>query len=1798
MTNGDVRTKGVVFVVILAVALHVVCPSACAQSDSVVVFNEIMYHPSGDEARLEWVELFNQMSVDVDLTGWSIRGGIDYGFPPGTIMPAGGYLVIAISPADLAAATGYSEALGPFEGRLSNGGEDLRLLNNNQRLMSRIEYDDAWPWPVACDGSGASLARYDRFSADESAAGWRASLQPGGTPGTVNFPDVQEGPVVDELIKEGAAIRVMIPTDDAAGTAWTGGVSFDDSQWLRGPGGAGYDTEAAGEQAPLVARYYPFDGDALDASGNGIHATLAGPVYAAETFSGGNGQSLRFDGVNDVVDVQDTQNPQSYTLSAWVKVDGVRASSIIVRTSPAGPMTHWSHQVRINASGCFEHYLWDGSQRIVTSPAVVQAGRWYHVAAVATQNGSMHLYVDGGEQGSAVSLGVPWEGGDRWQFGGSSGHTPNFFKGLIDDVAMWHEALSENSIARLADGVSPQALTGYEAFIGLDVGDQMLGRNASMYVRIPFHAAGPMAYDKLTLGVRADDGFVAYLNGMEIARRNAPEPLAWNSAATQERPDWEAVRIEDIDVTSSLDSLRAGENILAIHALNRSASDVDLLIAARLQARKVVADVNGVPVAFHEVAPAGATPFWVELYNYGSQAVDLTGFVICSSGGSQCELSAVVLEPGDYHVADTLGGAIAEGDKLFLYGPGRRPVVDAVTVTAKLQGRTAADPVGRTWFPDSPTPGSANSIPRHDEIVINEIMYHHRPEYATPGTGPAYATTALVPLDATWTYCTDRNPSGDWVTNAYDDSDWPSGQGALGYETASLPEPIRTALKPDDRITRYFRTTFSFDGVPSADAQLHLLALIDDGAVFYLNGVEVHRLNMPSGPISTSTPAAVTVGDATFAVPVTLPVERLVRGKNLLAVEVHQASAHSSDLVMGLELTIQELASQGTAGTPFEEDPEEWIELYNRSPGAVDLSGWRLDEAIKYEFKPHTVVASHAYLVVAKDAAALKQKYPGIRICGDYSGKLANGHEQIVLLDSRGNPADEVHYYDGAPWPQFADGGGSSLELRNPWADNARAEAWKASKEDYRAQWHHYSYTAVARKPVYEPAIYFHEFVMGLLDEGQVLLDNISVVENPYTNPVELIQNGTFEADEIDTLPAKWRIQGTHDRSRVVQDPNDAQNKVLYLVADGPADYLCNHAETTLAGGRTVADGREYRISYDAKWVMGSPQLRTELYYNNVPKTTIVDMPAFSGTPGGQNSTYESNVGPTYSDLAQRPIVPSSQESVSISVRANDPNGVASLTLWFAVDGTMTWTAVPMTKGAGDIYSATIPGHANGTVVQFYVEGRDEKGALSWYPAAGADSRALFLVDDSAPRRNTTDKRQEMRLIMTSADTNFLYLDTNLLSNNRLGATLVYDGREAFYDVGVRLRGSMYSRTSPGGLGYNIRFPRDHLFRGVHESVTTRARAKKEILAKHLIHQAGGVPAMYDDLIYLKGPGGTGMAMLSMARYGDVFLASQYESGEDGTIFKLEGIRVMLTTRSGAPEDLKIYMPVDFVWSFDITDLGDDKELYRWPLKINRSRAKDDYSHLIEMAKVFALTGPELEKRVPEVIDVDEWMRHFALMTLCGIGDIYSFGAPHNLNLYARPSDGEIEAMPWDWDFTFERPSTSALSGDQNIGKIIALPAYTRLFYAHLYDLIQTVYNREYMSYWIDHYGQVAGEDYSAYLSYIGERGAFALGQLPAPIPFSIDTGGRRSLSVDGDTAVITGTAWFNVRWIYLEGSDEPLDVSWLDGQTWQVTLPLDPAANVLTFTAYDFRGNPVATQSVAIARTPVTSSLHAGSSR
>ena len=123
---------------------------------------------------------------------------------------------------------------------------------------------------------------------------------------------------------------------------------------------------------------------------------------------------------------------------------------------------------------------------------------------------------------------------------------------------------------------------GLDTRIPTDVSWAMRGVNSSIWTRREFESDGPTGLTELTLRIRYNDGFVAYLNGVEIARNNAPATVLWDSAATASRGLAESIQYVDIDVSAHLGLLQPGVNVLAVQGLNNSAADADFLLEAEL----------------------------------------------------------------------------------------------------------------------------------------------------------------------------------------------------------------------------------------------------------------------------------------------------------------------------------------------------------------------------------------------------------------------------------------------------------------------------------------------------------------------------------------------------------------------------------------------------------------------------------------------------------------------------------------------------------------------------------------------------------------------------------------------------------------------------------------------------------------------------------------------------------------------------------------------------------------------------------------------------------------------------------------------------------------------------------------------------------------------------------------------------------------------------------------------------------------------------------------------------------------
>jgi hypothetical protein len=136
-------------------------------------------------------------------------------------------------------------------------------------------------------------------------------------------------------------------------------------------------------------------------------------------------------------------------------------------------------------------------------------------------------------------------------------------------------------------GVGYEKNSGYENLITLDVGDDMHDDggdpNESCLIRIKFNVSSSdlTAFQVMTLSMRFDDGFAAFLNGTMIASTNVPDPLEWNSGAPESIESEGQVHF---NVSGHLNKLVAGENMLAIHGVNNGTSSSDFLINAKLSA--------------------------------------------------------------------------------------------------------------------------------------------------------------------------------------------------------------------------------------------------------------------------------------------------------------------------------------------------------------------------------------------------------------------------------------------------------------------------------------------------------------------------------------------------------------------------------------------------------------------------------------------------------------------------------------------------------------------------------------------------------------------------------------------------------------------------------------------------------------------------------------------------------------------------------------------------------------------------------------------------------------------------------------------------------------------------------------------------------------------------------------------------------------------------------------------------------------------------------------------------------------
>lgn len=160
---------------------------------------------------------------------------------------------------------------------------------------------------------------------------------------------------------------------------------------------------------------------------------------------------------------------------------------------------------------------------------------------------------------------------------------PNSSNGTAIGTTWRNSSFDDSSWREGNLGAGFERGSGFENDILLDIEAEAWGINSTFYLRIPFlDEIDPTQLETLTLRMKYDDGFAAFINGMPVTAANSPATLSWNSNSTTGRPDSQAIQFQDFDLTNHIDLLNSSNNLLAIHGLNQFSNSGDLLIRPQL----------------------------------------------------------------------------------------------------------------------------------------------------------------------------------------------------------------------------------------------------------------------------------------------------------------------------------------------------------------------------------------------------------------------------------------------------------------------------------------------------------------------------------------------------------------------------------------------------------------------------------------------------------------------------------------------------------------------------------------------------------------------------------------------------------------------------------------------------------------------------------------------------------------------------------------------------------------------------------------------------------------------------------------------------------------------------------------------------------------------------------------------------------------------------------------------------------------------------------------------------------------
>jgi hypothetical protein len=543
------------------------------------------------------------------------------------------------------------------------------------------------------------------------------------------------------------------------------------------------------------------------------------------------------------------------------------------------------------------------------------------------------------------------------------------------------------------------------------------------------------------------------------------------------------------------------------------------------------------------------------------------------------------------------------------------------------------------------------------------------------------------------------------------------------------------------------------------------------------------------------------------------------------------------------------------------------------------------------------------------------------------------------------------------------------------------------------------------------------------------------------------------------------------------------------------------------------------------------------------------------GTPGVANSMVDTNVGPLIVEASQTPVIPRSTDPVIIRARLIDElfAGVQATVRW-RVDGAATFNTLAMLdNGTGgdqragdDVFSATIPPHPNGTIVEYYIQSVDQGSQSRTWPAATATSgqvtNLLYQVDNAFDPNAVWAPTNDpiVRLIMTEAERDELEdigdggtpeFEEN--SDAQMNGTFIYrdgSGIDVRYNVGIRNRGHG-SRDNPPN-NYRVNIPSDRPWENLTAININSKYTYLQVIGNIIFHRAG-IFAPNTNATQVR-VNGVNLAETGTRMYGKyAFLEAVEREFRDSHI---------------APDpDGNLYTArwINTNTQANLAYLGTDPTPYREVYFKQSNVSEDDWADLIQLTNVLN-NAPQATflADVNKVINLKQWMRFLALHGLLlngetslhrGIGDDY--------DMYRGVNDPRFVLIPHDLDTIFGKGDTvPGINRDillpQQVAGLTRLfnePQVLRMYYEAFQELIASVFNLATLSPLLHQYldGWVPANAIAEMEQFVTNRTAAVLAQIPAVVPTPLPAGtlaanttldaARSPWLVSGDVTVPVG---------------------------------------------------------------------------